>query len=463
MATTEKLYTIGSEGDDILDLQALLGVTESGVYDDATKNAVTQYQTQNGLTVDGVVGDETLSSLLGSGASTTPETSQLQPTMVSPVPDTTAQPTTQLAATPAISPQSALSITLPGISDATRQALSEMLSTGYTPSATVEAALKELNDIMENEPADFSSKWSTQIDAIMDKIMNRDAFSYDFSTDPTYNTYKDIYQRQGRMSMMDTVGQSSALTGGYGNSWAQTAGQQAYNQSLQSLNNIVPELQAQALTQYNAEGQRLQDAYGLMSNERAQDLGEYQQGYNEWANSRDFAQGQYATKQQYDYNDYASRAAYLQSLAQQENSQYNANKEYAYNTAMSMLQSGLMPSDEMLVAAGLSKADAKAIKKANTRSSGRSSSSRSSGYGTSSAPTASSTPSTLTADQLRAKLAASSNNSSSVMAGMDASGVAASQRQAPKTSSASSTTYANMSAAQKAAYLDSLRKRGLIK
>ena len=232
MATTEKLYTIGSQGDDILDLQALLGVNESGVYDDATKNAVTQYQTQNGLTVDGVVGDETLSSLLGSGASTTPEASQLQPTMVSPVPDTTAQPTTQLAATPAISPQSALSITLPGISDATRQALSEMLNTGYTPSATVEAALKELNDIMENEPADFSSKWSTQIDAIMDKIMNRDAFSYDFSTDPTYNTYKDLYQRQGRMSMMDTVGQSSALTGGYGNSWAQTAGQQAYNQSL---------------------------------------------------------------------------------------------------------------------------------------------------------------------------------------------------------------------------------------
>ena len=459
MATTEKLYTIGSQGDDVLDLQALLGVTESGVYDDATKNAVTKYQTQNGLTVDGVVGDETLNSILGSGAGTT----QLQSTTpATPAPTSASTATTAAPASPLANFDASL-INLPGLSEGTKRALNDMINTGYVPSAGTEAALRELNDIIENEPAEFTSEWSAQIDAILEQITNRERFSYDYSTDPTYAQYKDMYQRQGRSAMMDTMGQSAALTGGYGNSWAQTAGQQAYNQSLQNLNNIVPELQSNALTQYNAEGQRLQDAYGLMSNERAQDLGEYQQGYNEWANSRDFAQGQYATKQQYDYNDYASRAAYLQSLAQQENSQYNANKEYAYNTAMSMLQSGLMPSDEMLVAAGLSKADAKAIKKANTRSSGRSSSSRSSGYGTSSAPTASSTPSTLTADQLRAKLAASSNNSSSVMAGMDASGVAASQQQAPKTSSASSTTYANMSAAQKAAYLDSLRKRGLIK
>ena len=383
MATTEKLYTIGSEGDDILDLQALLGVNESGVYDDATKNAVTQYQTQNGLTVDGVVGDETLSSLLGNSLSTTPETSQLQPTMVSPVADTTAQPTTQLAATPAVSAQSALSITLPGVSEATRQALSEMLNTGYTPSATVEAALKELNDIMENEPADFSSKWSTQIDAIMDKIMNRDAFSYDFSTDPTYNTYKDIYQRQGRMSMMDTVGQSSALTGGYGNSWAQTAGQQAYNQSLQNLNNVVPELQAQAQSQYNAEGQQLQDSYSLMSNERAQDMSEYQQGYNEWAANRDTAQKTYADERNLDYDQYGNRLSYMQNLASQETSQYNTDRDDARALAMQMVAMGNMPSDAILAQAGFTKDD---IKNLMIENRGAKSSSSSSGKSSSPAP-----------------------------------------------------------------------------
>ena len=409
MATTKKLYTIGSQGDDILDLQALLGVNESGVYDDATKEAVTQYQTQNGLTVDGVVGDETLSSLLGNGASTTPETSQLQPTMVSPVPDTTAQPTTQLAATPAVSAQSAMSITLPGISDATRQALSEMLNTGYTPSATVEAALKELNDIMENEPADFTSKWSTQIDAIMDKIMNRDAFSYDFSTDPTYNTYKDLYQRQGRMSMMDTVGQSSALTGGYGNSWAQTAGQQAYNQSLQNLNNVVPELQAQAQSQYNAEGQQLQDSYSLMSNERAQDMSEYQQGYNEWAASRDAAQNTYADERNLDYDQYGNRLSYLQNLAAQENSAYNTDRQYAYETAMNLLQLGKMPSDAMLAAAGLSAADAKKFYNSYKKSS----SSGSSKHGGSSTSSTSSTDKKTTATTSTSSSTATSTSADS--------------------------------------------------
>lgn len=407
MATTEKLYTIGSKGDDVLDLQALLGVTESGVYDDATKAAVTQYQTQNGLTVDGVVGDETLSSLLGNGASATPETSQLQPTMVSPVPDTTAQPTTQLAATPAVSAQSALSITLPGISDATRQALSEMLNTGYTPSATVEAALKELNDIMENEPADFTSKWSTQIDAIMDKILNRDKFSYDFSTDPTYNTYKDLYQRQGRMSMMDTVGQSSALTGGYGNSWAQTAGQQAYNQSLQNLNNVVPELQAQAQSQYNAEGQQLQDSYSLMSNERAQDMSEYQQGYNEWAASRDAAQNTYADERNLDYDQYGNRLSYMQNLAAQENSAYNTDRQYAYETAMNLLQLGKMPSDAMLAAAGLSAADAQKFYNSYKKSSSSGSSSSSRSSSSSSSSTSKSTTPTTTSNKTSSSAAES--------------------------------------------------------
>lgn len=411
VTTTDKIYTLGSEGDDVKDLQTLLGVDVTGVYDQTTADAVSKYQTDNGLTVDGVVGDETLSSLLGSGASTTPETSQFQPTMVSPVPDTTAQPTAQLAVTPAISPQSALSITLPGISDATRQALSEMLSTGYTPSATVEAAFKELNDIMENEPADFSSKWSTQIDAIMDKIMNRDAFSYDFSTDPTYNTYKDLYQRQGRMSMMDTVGQSSALTGGYGNSWAQTAGQQAYNQSLQNLNNIVPELQSNALTQYNAEGQRLQDAYGLMSNERAQDMSEYQQGYNEWAASRDAAQNTYADERNLDYDQYGKRLSYLQNLAAQENSAYNTDRQYAYETAMNLLRLGKMPSDAMLAAAGLSAADAKKFYNSYKKSSS-SGSSRSSGSYTptpTTTPKPDTTPTTLRGDAARSARSTAAN------------------------------------------------------
>jgi hypothetical protein len=50
--------------------------------------------------------------------------------------------------------------------------------------------------------------------------------------------------------MMDTQGQSAALTGGYGNSYGAMAGQQAYQESLGNLAGMIPELQQIAWQQY---------------------------------------------------------------------------------------------------------------------------------------------------------------------------------------------------------------------
>ena len=44
-----------------------------------------------------------------------------------------------------------------------------------------------------------------------------------------FDQYADYYKRQGMLAMEDTVGRASALTGGYGNSYAEVAGNQAYD------------------------------------------------------------------------------------------------------------------------------------------------------------------------------------------------------------------------------------------
>ena len=43
-----------------------------------------------------------------------------------------------------------------------------------------------------------------------------------------FDQYADYYKRQGMLAMEDTVGRAAALTGGYGNSYAEVAGNQAY-------------------------------------------------------------------------------------------------------------------------------------------------------------------------------------------------------------------------------------------
>jgi hypothetical protein len=51
-------------------------------------------------------------------------------------------------------------------------------------------------------------------DKAMNEILNRKDFSYDLNGDMLYQQYKDNYINQGKMAMMDTMGQASAMTGG---------------------------------------------------------------------------------------------------------------------------------------------------------------------------------------------------------------------------------------------------------
>lgn len=116
----------------------------------------------------------------------------------------------------------------------------------------------------------------------MDRIQNREAFSYDLNGDALYQQYRDRYINQGRMAMGDTVAQASALTGGYGNSYAVTAGNQAYQQNLQALNDVVPELYQMAYDKYNREGEELYNQYGLINNAYQTEYGQYRDQVGDW-------------------------------------------------------------------------------------------------------------------------------------------------------------------------------------
>lgn len=101
-----------------------------------------------------------------------------------------------------------------------------------------------------------------------DQIANREPFKFDVNSDPLYEQLKDQYTQQGKLAMMDTVGNVSALTGGYGNSYAQTAGQQAFNQYMGQLNSAIPELYESAYTKWQNEGNDLYNKYQLYAGER---------------------------------------------------------------------------------------------------------------------------------------------------------------------------------------------------
>lgn len=113
------------------------------------------------------------------------------------------------------------------------------------------------------------STWWGKLTNTMSDIENRKPFTYDLNGDMLYQQYKNQYTRLGDLAMRDTMGQAAALTGGYGNSYAQTVGQQTYQGYLQQLNDKIPELYQLALDKYNREGDELYNrlsAYGNLYN-----------------------------------------------------------------------------------------------------------------------------------------------------------------------------------------------------
>lgn len=131
------------------------------------------------------------------------------------------------------------------------------------------------NTLQQLSGRNYQSQWQPQINTMMDQYLNRDKFSYDVNADALYQQLKDQYALMGQQAMMDTMGQASALTGGYGNSYAQGVGQQAYQGYMQQLNDKIPDLYQLALNRYMTEGSQMLDNMNLMMQQDSIDYGRY--------------------------------------------------------------------------------------------------------------------------------------------------------------------------------------------
>lgn len=209
----------------------------------------------------------------------------------------------------------------------------------YTESDRVRKLAEELTAFDGQKPENWAGgTYGDSMKDAMQKVLNRDKFLYDLNGDALYQQYKDRYIQQGKQAMMDTMGQASALTGGYGNSYAQQAGQQTYQGYLQGLNDKVPELYQMAMERYNQEGTDLLNKYGLMSDQYAKEYSRYRDSVGDWRAQRDYLATLYNNERSFDYTGYRDRVAdeqwqknfdealrqYNENLAEQKR-QYNAS------------------------------------------------------------------------------------------------------------------------------------------
>ena len=307
----------GSRGDDVKKLQEGLNkqgysLSVDGIFGAQTQQAVRDYQSKNSLAVDGIAGTNTLGKLYGTGATQ-------QPTAQEPL-----KPSTYVE------------------------------QPAYKPSENVENYKAQLQQAMQSKPGAYTNQYESQLAELQKQITGRDPFTYDAEGDALYREFKDQYQQLGRQSMMDTMGQAAALTGGYGSTYAQGVGQQAYDAQLRKLTEILPELQQNAYERYRQEGADLQNQYAMLRDLEAQDYGRHQDEKSAWESDVNRLYSLYSGERDYEYGAEMDRL-------DRENAAMQENRQYAYDTAMGMLGAGIMPSDQMLTDAGISKKDAQSL------------------------------------------------------------------------------------------------------
>lgn len=175
---------------------------------------------------------------------------------------------------------------------------------GYNPSQNVTSAKKYLEDILKKKPGAFQSDYKAQLDALYDRVTGREKFSYDMNEDVLYQQYKDMFVKSGQKAMQDTLGQATTLTGGYDNSYAQTAAQQTYNEYLGGLNDKIPEFYQMAYDRYQQEGDELYQQFSMASDMYGKDYSQYRDQMSDWQSDRDYAQGAYQGERDFDYDDF---------------------------------------------------------------------------------------------------------------------------------------------------------------
>lgn len=124
----------------------------------------------------------------------------------------------------------------------------------------------------------YKSGYDDKIKTMSDSILAQKKFSYDPNSDPTYQYAKKSYTEGGRKAMKDTQAQAAALTGGYGNSYGQIAGQQVYGDYMSRLSDMIPELEARKYQRWRDDQAERYNQLNMLQNLDNNDYSRWQYG-----------------------------------------------------------------------------------------------------------------------------------------------------------------------------------------
>ncbi|MGM9662427.1 MAG: hypothetical protein ACI3WR_04980 [Oscillospiraceae bacterium] len=160
-------------------------------------------------------------------------------------------------------------------------------------SKRTEEAKKYLDTVTAQQPGEYKSPYADSIRENQAALSGMGDFAYDYNTDAAYQQYKNRYTRGAQLANEDAASQAAARSGGYANSWAATSGQNAYESTMNGLQDAARSLYNQAYNEYASRKSDLTGKIDALQNQESLAQQEYQSRMNEWNTKMNYAQNEY--------------------------------------------------------------------------------------------------------------------------------------------------------------------------
>lgn len=218
-----------------------------------------------------------------------------------------------------------------------------------------------------DEAPTYENAFAQQQKDLLDRILNREDFSWSKETDPQWSSYKKSYLREGDRATANALAQASAASGGRPSSYAVNAATQAGDYYATKLNDVIPTLYQQAYERYLDEyNMKLKDLNAVNQQEQL-DYAKYLDRLGQFNTDRSFAYQNYAD----DYDRLRSQLADVQGQDQIDYARYldEASRQQTAQDSIrsqvdAILAAGGSPSANLVSESGYSSEYVKALEDA---------------------------------------------------------------------------------------------------
>lgn len=214
---------------------------------------------------------------------------------------------------------------------------------GFKPTELTDHYKNTMLETDDARPDKYQSAYESTINDLLEVIRNQKPF--DVQSDANYNAlydqYAERYKAQAQRAMNDAMASANAQTGGYGSTYGQAAGQQAYDNTMQGMNDNNLNLLNLAYQMYSdtqANDYKKLNAYQTQDNTM---YGRYRDDVSDWQTDRNYNANQYWNSFQQDRSGYDTDRSFGYGAEQDELNRDDNQYQNAISQATELAKAGL--------------------------------------------------------------------------------------------------------------------------